>query len=149
MSGKELRSYEDVKGTRDVRKSVKLRQSMVKKNVERQGQRVVEGRDPDYLAWVPTQPSVVSGVRPGEPVAARGMLRGWRPAKMVPAHMKHGRTADCDQTALPLEWWEHEEMHRIGIKSWAKKHNLDIPALIAQHRKRYALEMAEKAAAKK
>jgi hypothetical protein len=141
-----LKSHEELKATRDARRQVKIRAKLKAVNKERAAKKAEsEGYDPDYLDWIRTQPCIISGRRSGDsPRHVSGDF--WlHPAVIEAAHMKAGRTEGTDMTALPVASELHKEQHRLGIKSWAKKYNLDLPALIAAHRKRFSLEMAERA----
>lgn len=138
--------YDELKATRDARRAVKVRAPLKKVNKERVAKKAEsEGYDPDYLDWIRKQPCIITGKKTGEPITA---IVGSRLVRVEAAHMRAGRTKGTDMTALPVDWWWHTggpySQHKMGIRSWADHHNLDIPALIAAHRKRYALEMAEK-----
>lgn len=144
--------YEELKAARTVRREVKdaMRTPMKKVNAARvEAKATSEGFDPDYIAWVRTQPCIITGLRTGAILSVNG---GHRIIRVEPAHMVAGRTKGTDMTALPVDWWLHtkgpESQHVMGIKSWQRHHKLDIPALIAAHRKRYALEMAANLKAK-
>jgi hypothetical protein len=149
---KPLIPYGDLKGARDVRREVKLRDPMKKVNKERvAAKKTAEGFDPDYLAWIRKQPCIICGLVTGQPLHYSDKSERLIGAAFIEAaHMAAGRTKGTDMTALPVEQFFHRTgstaQHRIGIKSWAKLYRLDIPALIAAHRKRYSLEMAERAA---
>jgi len=106
----------------------------------------LEGFEPEYLKWISKQPCIITGLRTGD---------RWTDPHghtcfyfVVRAHMKAGRTKGTDATALPVGDFYHKQQHVMGIVSWQREHKLDIPALIAAHRKRYALECAEKARTK-
>lgn len=138
IKGKPLRSYaEKSERVKDAPKPVK------KKNEKRGGERFPELRDPDRLAWTRTQPCVISGAITGQYITDGPHPRP-RVARIVPAHMRSRGAAGDDSSVLPVESEYHDEQHAIGIKSWAIEHSLNIPALIAEHRKRYALQMADK-----
>lgn len=148
MSGKRLQSYDELKATRDVRKAVKLVQ---KSKPARQPKREAENREgyePEYLDWIRKQPCIITGRTTGRWWVLSHGQEVRVEVKVEAAHMKAGRTKGTDMTALPVESQYHtrgpESQHEMGIKSWARHHHLDIPLLIAQHRKAYALECAAK-----
>lgn len=152
MTDPRLKTHEELKATRDARREVKLRAKLKAVNKERAEKKAEsEGYDPDYLDWVRTQPCIISGLVTGQWMLQQESPTGrMRQVRVEAAHMKAGRTEGTDMTALPVDVVYHssghpESQHKMGIKSWAKHHKLDIPALIAAHRKRYALECAEKA----
>ncbi len=94
--------------------------------------------DPDYLAWVRLQPSVVSG------------LSSWAHGVVMEAnHIRNGRgggvgTKPNDSRALPFTVQEHRAYHDEGAESFAIKHGLVYEKLIEQHNRRYAKECPAK-----
>lgn len=151
MTDPRLKSHEELKAAREMRRAVKLRTPMKSVNKERVAKKeTTEGFDPDYLAWIRLQPCIITGLRTGEILHAPGTAS--RPIRVEAAHMLAGRTKGTDMTALPVDRLYHRHgagsQHVMGIKSWAHHYRLDLPALIAAHRKRYSLEMAAKVAAK-
>lgn len=69
---------------------------------------------PERIAWIQRQPSVVSGAIP-----------------CVNAHVKTGgagRKADA-RWIVPLTDAEHQELHRIGQRSFEAAHQIDLFAL--------------------
>lgn len=146
---KRLIPYDELKGTRDARRQVKVRAKLKAVNKERAAKKVEnEGYDKDYLDWIRKQKCIITGAVTGDWIELPNGTR-YR-ALIVAAHMAAGRTQGTDMTALPVEWRHHDAgyptgQHRMGLRTWATANKLDIPVQIASHRKRYALECAEKA----
>ena len=75
-------------------------------------------RDPAYLSWIRTMPSVVSKKRWGIEAAHTG---------------PHGVSQkSSDFTALPLTRAEHRELHRIGPRRFQALHCVDFESLTIQ-----------------
>ena len=148
MSDRPLLTKGELVAQREARKALRSNKTPLKAvNKERVAKKAEsEGYDPDYLGWIRKQPCIITGKRTGE--LHLDQYQQPQPTRVEAAHMVAGKTKGTDMTALPVHWWYHttgpESQHKMGIKSWAKHHNLDIPALIAAHRKRYSLEMAER-----
>lgn len=66
-------------------------------------------RSEKYLAWVRTQPSVVSGQEGTEPHHIKG-------------HGMGGSVKAPDYMTIPLTREEHTNGHAIGWKTWEKLH---------------------------
>lgn len=150
MTDPRLKPRDQIVAERDARKALKesMRKPLKKVNKERVAKKAEsEGYEPEYLAYLRTMPCIITGARTGERIEVRELgITRWRIARVEPAHMKAGRTEGTDLTALPLDYRFHREQHRIGLRAFAEKYGLDIPALIAKHRKAYSLENAAKAA---
>lgn len=66
-------------------------------------------RDAKYLAWVRTQPSVVSG--------QFGCV-----AHHVVGHGRCGTVKTSDYLAIPLTDLEHKALHQYGWRTWESRH---------------------------
>lgn len=102
--------------------------------------RYAELRDEPFLAWIRQQPCCVSGVRTGEwiEVPFPSGRTGKVPARIEAAHVKTRSTGGPDRgNVVPMELSKHRESHRIGIKSFARKHGIDLRELAAHYATEY------------
>lgn len=82
--------------------------------------------DEDYLDFIRGERCVVSGTHGGT-----GFYR------IDPSHTSTVGSGGSDYDSLPLARWLHTELGTLGVKTFARKYNLDWSALIADHNKRY------------
>jgi len=97
-------------------------------------------RDEDYLRFIRQQPCCVSGVRSGEwiEVPFSGGRTAKVPARIEAAHVKARSTAGTDRgNVVPLELSKHREQHRTGIKTFQKKHGVDLRELAEKYLAEY------------
>lgn len=87
-------------------------------------------RDPNYLKFIRSLPSAVSG-RYGCDAAHCG---------------PHGiGTKASDLSAIPLTRTEHRELHSLGPVKFAEKYGLDVPALVARLNAAYEMKQGRAA----
>lgn len=115
LTGKQLRQYLAymVHG----RKSEAPRKPPAK---ARQSARRGPVRDPKYLAWIRTLPSIVSGRTPCD--ACHTGTDGGMSMKA------------SDYSCVPMTRAEHEEYHRIGREAFARRYGLDFAGIAARLR---------------
>lgn len=84
-------------------------------------------QDPDYLAFLRTQPCCVTG-----------SWRGVESAHFGPRG--RGQRAD-DRQALPLTRQLHRQHHALGTAKFVELHKLDLNALILDHNSLYESQL--------
>lgn len=97
-------------------------------------------RDEAYLSWIRQQPCCISGVRSGEWIEVpfpSGRI-GKVPARIEACHVKARSTAGSDRgNVVPMELSVHRSQHQMGMKSFQRKHNVDLKELALDYQRRY------------
>lgn len=75
-------------------------------------------RDPDYLAWVRSQPSCISGNMGYDPDTGERANDPHHPK----GHGLGGTVKCSDYLAIPLTREEHRAFHAMGWQSWEVKY---------------------------
>lgn len=92
-------------------------------------------RDPNYLAYIRTQPCLLAAETP---CTCGGWVdtvtKGYR---IEAAHVRSRGAGGGDDQVVPLCSRHHAEAHRIGHKSFAKRHGLDLARMAKAIRKDY------------
>lgn len=100
-----------------------------RKPLARKGQpRFKQGRDPDYLAWIRTQPCwcVKRGLWDGE----RHINHHACSHDVEPAHIKSRGAGGPDRgNVLPLCRSTHGYQHNVGLKTWAANYHATVDDL--------------------
>ena len=81
-------------------------------------------RDPDYLARIRTLPCLLAK---REPCTCGGFLDVVRKTyRIEAAHVRSRGAGGGDDQVVPLCGTHHREAHRIGHKSFEKRHGIDL-----------------------
>ena len=104
-------------------------------------------RDEPFLAWIRQQPCCIGGVRSGEWiwVPFPGGRTGKVPARIEAAHVKARSTAGPDRgNVVPMELSVHRAQHRMGIKTFQRMHNVNLPELAQKYAEEYERKHGER-----
>jgi hypothetical protein len=107
--------------------------------------RFAKHRCPEFIAWLGLQPCAISGARSWQTVKHSS---GWMlTVYVVAAHVVKARGAGGDDlySAIPMAQHLHDEQHRMGIKSFAAKYNVDLAALAREYAERWLATEAGRA----
>ena len=118
LFGKQLEAYLALKihGRKPPQLETKLQRN-AKPNAKRPGppRRTNALRDPEYLAWIRTLPSVISGRTPCD-ACHTGEDGGMA-------------TKASDASCVPMTRDEHQEYHRIGKRAFERLHGVRFAAI--------------------
>lgn len=95
----------------------------------------VRVRDPDYLAYIRTQPCLLAIE---DPCTCGGYLDVVRKTyRIEAAHVRIRGAGGGDDQVMPLCGTHHREAHRIGHKSFAKRHRVNLALEARAYRQGY------------
>lgn len=85
-----------------------------------------------YVAWLTSQPCVISGRRNGE-LAIWGDGY-WTKTTIQAVHVRSRGAGGRADDQVPMDWWLHRDQHITGIRSFCAKHGTTVEALRAAAR---------------
>lgn len=82
----------------------------------------------DYVAWLTSQPCVISGRRHGEKILDIGNGY-WTQTSIQAVHVRSRGAGGRADDQVPMDWWLHRDQHITGIRSFCAKHGTTVAAL--------------------